>query len=74
MDDKQSNCKHEKAYFEGHFSLIGYYRCEQCGAKIDPFYYHLMHVIKIAWDSPVWDNVWVMAEDEYQITMYCWGF
>ena len=35
-DKKIINCDHQKVMFIGENSLIGYYRCQACGEKIDP--------------------------------------
>lgn len=31
-----TNCKHEKAQFQGLYSLIGYYHCPDCESKFCP--------------------------------------
>lgn len=40
MKDMTETCNHEKVRFEGMFSLIGSYVCQNCQLKIEPFVLH----------------------------------
>lgn len=39
-------CFHDRVTFVGLWSLIGMYRCDDCGALINPKIYH---IIKLIW-------------------------
>lgn len=42
MEVKNNTCNHENVRFEGLFSMIGGYVCQNCQLKIEPFVYHKM--------------------------------